>query len=209
MRRSVRLLTVVVLASLATIGVAHVTAAQTGPAVGGWATYQWTSTLSEEVSVLVRQQGPGGQETRSVTVEKVAPAPLFVTYSIVRGDGQRYVLQVVTTQALDGPPLSVTQVTIERASGKAIRSVIQYPQGVIATPESGIRPFRQASVRGPEETVTVPAGRFTAVRAPHAGGTVWVSDQVPALSLVKGAYGNGQLELVRSGTSGARDLMAP
>ena len=36
MRTSVRLLTVIVLASLGTIGAAHATAAQTGPAVGGW-----------------------------------------------------------------------------------------------------------------------------------------------------------------------------
>jgi hypothetical protein len=139
----------------------------------------------------------------------VAPAPLVVTYSIVRGDTKSYVLQVVTTQALDGPPLAVTQVTVDRASGKAVRSVTQRPQGVIATPESGIRPFRQAMARGPEEVVTVPAGRFTAVRTPWADGTVWVSDQAPAMALVKAVYGNGQLELVRSGASGARNLLSP
>ena len=50
MRTSVRLLTVIVLATLGTIGAAHATAAQTGPAVGGWATYQWTSTLAEQLN---------------------------------------------------------------------------------------------------------------------------------------------------------------
>jgi len=209
-RSSVCLLTVTVLTSaLAAVAARRATAADAGPVVGGWATYQWTSTLTEEVPVLVRQSGPGGQETRTVTREKVAPAPLFVTYSIVRGEATRYVLQVVTAQALDGEPLSVTQVTVERASGKAIRSVIQRPQGVIATPESGIRPFRQATARGPEEVVAVPAGRFAAVRTPYADGMVWVSDQVPALGLVRGVYGNGRLELVRSGASGARDLLPP
>jgi hypothetical protein len=184
-------------------------AADAGPVVGGWATYQWTSTRVEEIPVVVRQSSPGGPETRTVSRERAAPAPLFVTYSIVRGDPSRYVLQVVTAATLDGPPLSVTQVTVERASGKAVRSVIQRPQGVIATPESGIRPFRQADARGPEEEVTVPAGRFRAVRTPYADGTVWVSDQVPGLGLVRGEYGHARLELVRSGARGARDLLPP
>ncbi len=53
----------------------------------------------------------------------------------------------------------------------------------------------------------MPAGRFTAVKAPHRNGTVWVSDQVPALGVVKGAFPDGQLELVKRGTAGAQDLL--
>ncbi|HSE95137.1 MAG TPA: hypothetical protein VLD61_04560 [Methylomirabilota bacterium] len=210
MRRSARVLTLILLIpALGSAGAQPATAADAGPVVGSWATYQRTSTLAEEIPVLVRQSDPRGRETWTVSRERVAPAPLFVTYSIVRGDATRYVLQVVTAATLDGPPLSVTQVTVERASGKAIRSVTQRPQGVIATPESGIRPFRQADARGPEEVVTVPAGRFSAVRMPYADGTVWVSDQVPALRLVRGEYGNARLELVRSDARGARDLLSP
>jgi hypothetical protein len=36
---------------------------------------------------------------------------------------------------------------------------------------------------------------------------VWVSDQVPVLGIVKGVFPDGQLELVKSGTTGAQDLL--
>jgi hypothetical protein len=36
---------------------------------------------------------------------------------------------------------------------------------------------------------------------------VWVSDRVPAMGLVKGVFPDGQLELVKSGTGGAQDLL--
>lgn len=178
-----------------------------GPPVGAWATYQWTSALREDVPVLVRQEEPGGRVSWSVTKESAPPAPLYVTYAIVRADARTYTLQIVTQQRLDGPALSVTQVRVDRKSGKALRSVIQHPKGVVATPENGLRPFRQADAGGTTEEVTVPAGRFAAVRAPWQGGTVWVSDQVPALSLVKATSPSGTLELVRSGATGAKDLL--
>lgn len=206
-RRSRVLVTALVVVSL--LAAAEPVLAQRvgGPAVGSWATYQWTSSLAHEVPVLIRESGAGGRETWSVTRESAPPAPFFVTYSIVRGDAKSYVLQIVTQQSLEGAPLSVTQITIDRASGKAIRSVTRRPQGPIATPENALRPLRQADVRGTPEQVAVPAGSFSAVRGSHRDGTVWVSDQVPALGLVKGIFRNGQLELVRSGTAGAKDLL--
>jgi hypothetical protein len=178
-----------------------------GPAVGGWATYRWTSSLTHEVPVLVQQADQAGRSTASVTRESASPAPLFVTYAILAGGAKAYTLQIVTHQTLDGPALSVTQVTIDRASGKALRSLTQRPTGVIATPESGLRPFRQGAVSGTAEAVTVPAGRFSAIRAPYREGTVWVSDQVPALGLVKATFPRGALELVRSGPAGATNLL--
>jgi hypothetical protein len=126
---------------------------------------------------------------------------------VVRGDPKSYVLQIVTRPTADGPPLSVTQVTVDRASGKTLKSVIRDKKGIIPTPESGLRPLRQAGVQGTSEEVTVPAGRFTAIKAPHRNGTVWVSDQVPALGVVKGVFPDGQLELVKRGTTGAQDLL--
>ncbi len=175
------------------------------PRIGSWATYQWAPSVTQEVPVLVQQPEPGGQAKWSVDKESAAPPPIFVTYSIVRGDAKSYVLQIVTRPSLEGPPLSVTQVTVERASGKALRSVIQGPKGLIVTPESGLRPFRQAAVKGATEEVAVPAGRFAAVRAPYRDGSVWVSDQVPALGLARAQFKDGQLELVKSGTAGAQD----
>ena len=62
-------------------------------------------------------------------------------------------------------------------------------------------------MQGTPEEVTVPAGRFTAVKAPHRNGTVWVSDRVPALGIAKGTFPDGQLELVKSGAAGAQDLL--
>jgi hypothetical protein len=178
------------------------------PAVGSWATYEWRSSTRVEVPVLVQQPGPGGAPA-TWTVERDAgtPRPIYVTYGIVRGGAKSYVLQIVTRLSRDGQPLSVTQVTVDRASGKALRSVIRDKKGVIATPESGLRPFRQAGLAGAAEEVSVPAGRFSAVKAPYRNGTVWVSDRVPALGLVRAEFPDGVLELVGSGTTGAQDLL--
>jgi hypothetical protein len=190
-------------------GLAIEAAAQgTSPAVGGWATYEWKPAAKVEVPVLVQQPGAGGAPaTWSVDRETSAPRPIFITYSVIRGDAKSYVLQIVTRSTVDGTPLSVTQITVDRASGKPLKSVIKDKKGVISTPDSGYRPFRQAGLQGTSEEVTVPAGKFTAVKAPHRNGTVWVSDQVPAIGIVKGVYPDGQLELVKRGTGGTQDLL--
>jgi hypothetical protein len=183
-------------------------AAAQAPAVGSWATYEWRSATRVETPVLVQQPGAAGAApTWSAEREMAAARPIYVTYSIPKGDAKTYVLQIVTRLRPEGPPLSVTQVTVDRASGKATKSVIRDKKGVIATPESGIRPFREAGVKGSPDEVAVSAGRFSAVKAPYRNGTVWVSDKVPALSLVKATSPDGELELVQSGTSGAQDLL--
>ena len=195
----------VALLVLLKLGMAVDAAAQ-GPAVGGWATYAWRAAANVDVPVLVKQPQTSGNATWSVDREPSQPQ-MYVTYSVVRGDAKSYVLQIVTRPTPDGTPLSVTQVTVDRASGKALKSVIRDRKGVIPTPESGLRPLRQASVKGTPETVSVPAGNFAAVKAPHRNGTVWVSDQVPALGIVKGVFPEGQLELVKRGATGAQDLL--
>lgn len=184
-------------------------AAQPAPVVGASATYRWTSSVTGPAPVLIQTRDAGGQTTWSVAEEPTVPPPLLVTYGIVRGDARTYTLQIVTQQQPDGPPLSITQVTVDRRSGKATRSVIQRPKGLIATPESGLRPLREAAVPGGvREEVSVPAGRFTAVRGSVQDAQVWVSDQVPALGLVKGVWPSGTLELVQSASAGAKDLLA-
>jgi len=179
-----------------------------GPAVGSWASYRWTPSLTQTVPVVVQQPRPGGPPTWSVAQETVPVPPLMVTYAIVRGDRRSYTLQIVTQAQPDGPPLSVTQVTVDRASGKALRSVIRGAKGTVPTPESGIRPFREADVaQGRREEVAVPAGRMSAVHGAAQGAEVWVSDQVPPLGLVKGVWRDGTVELVASGATGAKDLL--
>ena len=189
------------------LGTALPAAAQTAtPAPGSWATYEWRESAQVEVPVVVQQPGAGGAVTWSID-RQTAPPHIFVTYSVLRGDEKSYVLQVVTRGSADGKPLSITQVTVDRASGKALKSVTRDKKGLIATPEKTFRPLREAGVRGTREEVTVPAGRFTAVKSPYENGTVWVSDQVPALGIVRGTFPNGQMELIKSGTTGAEDLL--
>lgn len=176
--------------------------------VGSWATYEWRSAAKVDMPVLVQQPAAGGgTPSWSLDREAAPPRPIFITYSILRGDAKSYVLQIVTRPTVDGTPLSVTHITVDRASGKALKSVIRDKKGIIPTPESGLRPLRETGVQGAREEVTVPAGRFPAVKASYRNGTVWVSDRVPALSVVKGVFPDGQLELVNSGTTGARDLL--
>jgi hypothetical protein len=178
------------------------------PAVGSQATYRWTSSVAQPVTVLVQQRDASGRVTWSATEEKAPPTPIFMTYAVVRSNQKSYTLQIVTHEELDGPPLSVTQVTVDRASGKALRSVISRPKGLIDTPESGLRPMREAGVpQGTREQVSVPAGTFTAVRGTVQGAQVWVADQVPVLGLVKSVWPSGTLELVRSAPTGATDLL--
>jgi hypothetical protein len=178
------------------------------PPVGAWATYRWTSSVTQPVPVLVQQPGPGGRVSWSVVQESASPPPLFVTYGIVRADRRTFTLQIVTHERQDGPPLSVTQITVNTSTGKASRSVTQRPKGVIDTPESGLRPLRETDVpQGKREDVTVPAGRFSAIHGTVRGAEVWVSDQVPPMGLVKATWPSGTLELVRSETRGAPDLL--
>jgi hypothetical protein len=195
-----------VLFTVVVLGIAIPAAAQPPPA-GGWATYEWRGTARVDVPVLVQQPSASGAGNWAVEREASTPRPIFVTYSIVRADAKSYVLQIVTRASADGKPLSITQVTVDRASGKALKSVTKDKKGVVATPESGLRPLREAGVQGTREEVAVPAGRFTAVKAPHRNGTVWVSDRVPGIGVVKGAFPEGQLELIKSGTGGAQDLL--
>jgi hypothetical protein len=184
-------------------------AAQPTPSAGASATYRWTSTMTDVVPVLVLERDASGGVKWSVTRETAAPTPLFVAYAIVKASPKTYALQITTALESSGTPLSVTQVTVDRASGKAVRSVIQRPKGVIETPESGLRPMREVGVpQGTREDVTVPAGRFSAVRGTVQGAQVWVSDQVPAMGLVKAVWPSGTLELVSSAPSGAKDLLA-
>jgi len=189
--------------------VVHAVAQPASPAVGSQATYRWTSSVSQPVTVLVQQRDAGGRVTWSAVEERASPPPIFMTYAVVRGDAKSYTLQIVTHEQPDGPPLSVTQVTVDRASGKALRSVISRPKGLIDTPESGLRPMREAGVpQGTREQISVPAGTFAALRGAVQGAQVWVSDQVPVLGLVKGVWPSGTLELVRSAPTGATDLLA-
>lgn len=191
--------------ALATAVVAHA-AAPAGPSAGAWATYRWTPRLSQPVTVLVLQPRPGGAPP-TWSEERVTPEPLYVTCAIVYADPRAYTLQIVTHEQPDGPPLSVTQIRVDRASGKALRSVIRGLKGPTATPESGLRPLRESAVaQARREEVTVPAGRFDAAQGTVGGVQVWVSDRVPALGLVKGVWPEGTLELVRSAPSGAMDL---
>jgi hypothetical protein len=192
------------------LGAAAVAGAATapGPAAGAWASYRWTPTVTQTVPVLVQQPGAGGQVTWSVEQESTAAAPIVVTYGVVRADRKTYTLQIVTQARSDGPPLSVTQVTVSRASGKAVRSLVRGAKGAVATPESGLRPFRETEVaQGRREDVTVPAGRLSAVHGTAQGAEVWVSDQVPALGLVKGVWPDGTLELLKSAATGATDQL--
>lgn len=174
---------------------------------GAWATYRFQSARERPVPVVYKEVGPEGKVTWRVAEEAVPPAPLYITYAIVKASVREYTLQVVTSLEPDGPPLSVTQIVVDRKSGKAKRSVIRRPKGLIETPENELRPFREAQLAGgTREEVEVPAGRFVTLRAPFRDGTVWVSDQVPGMGLVKAVFPHGTLELVRSGASGARDL---
>jgi hypothetical protein len=186
-------------------------AASPAPAAGNWATYRRTSPVTQTVSVLTEQPPApgGGKATWSVTNESLSAPEVFVTYGVVRADPKTYVLQLTTHIRPDGPPLSVTQVTVDKATGKSVRSVIRKPKGVSPTPEDGLRPFSRADIGGTPESVTVPAGTFQAAKGMAQGSTVWVADKAGPLNLVKMVGPRGTMELVKEGTGGVKDLLRP
>lgn len=182
--------------------------AQGTPVVGSSATYRWTSQTTEAVTVLVQQEDATGKVTWSLAQETAPLPPVYVTYSIVKSDAKTYTLQVVTHQTIASDPLSITHVVVDRGSGKTVRSVIQAPKGPIRTPEAELRPLREAGVPlGKREEIVVRGGRFTALHGSVGGAEVWVSNEVPALGLVKAVLPAGTLELTRSATTGAVDLL--
>jgi hypothetical protein len=203
------LLVLVASASLATSVLAQTPPPPAGPAVGASASYRWTSSITQPVTVLVEERPSAGAPAKwSVVQERAAPQPVYVTYSVVRADRATYTIQIVTRERLEGTPLSVTHVTVNRASGKAVRSLTRTPTGPKPTPESGLRPVSERAVpQGRRDEVTVPAGRFEAVQGKLGPADVWVSDRVPPLGLVKGVWPQGTLELVESARTGARDLL--
>lgn len=177
------------------------------PAVGNWASYRWTSTIKEPQQVLVRETGADGKVT--LRVEKVAApaATLFVTYAIVGEQDTAYWLQVSTHEGPGALPLAVTQILVDKKSGKSLKSVTQRPKGLIETPENELRPLRESAVKGDRQEVRVPAGSFVAIHAKVSGVEVWVSDRVAALGIAKAIFPNGVLELTASGQSGAKNLL--
>ena len=150
--------------------------------------------------MLVQQPAAsGGAASWSVDQGGSRRPPIFETFSVVRGDAKTYVLQIVTRTTVDGTPLSVTQVTVDRASGKALKSV--HPRQEGRDPHAGERPSSAPSgerARAPPKRSRCRPGASPPIKAPHRNGTVWVSDQVPALGIVKGVFPDGQLELVEA-----------
>lgn len=175
---------------------------------GAWATYRFESSIKRTTPVVYKEVGPGGEVKWRVAEEPVSPAPLYITYAIVKASAREYTLQVTTSMEADGSPLSITQIVVDRRSGKAKKSVTRHPTGLVETPENELRPFQERQFpTGAREEVQVASGRFAALRAPHRDGTVWVSNRVPAMGLVKAVFPRGTLELVTSGASGAKDLL--
>ena len=178
------------------------------PAVGSWATYRFTPSLPDRQQIIVRETMSDG--TTRIRLEEGPPPTrpsLAITYAIVGETAEGTWLQVTTHQAPEGPPLSTTQILISKKTGKALRSQTLGSKGVVPTPESELRPQRENQVRGTREEVTVPAGRYQAVRGKVGAIEVWVSDQVPAMGLVKATLSDGTLELLKASPTGAKDLL--
>lgn len=176
--------------------------------VGSWATYRFTPSLPDRQQIIVRETMTDG--TTRVRLEE-GPAPVrpsfAVTYSIVGETAEGTWLQVTTHQTADGPPLSTTQILTSKKDGKALRSQILGSRGLVSTPENELRPLKENRVSGTREEVTVPAGRYQAVRGKVGAVEVWVSNQVPAMGVAKATLVNGTLELLKASPSGAKDLL--
>jgi len=177
-------------------------------AVGSWATYRFTPSLPDRQQFIVRETMTDG--TTRIRLEEGPPEkrPTFaITYAIVGETAEGLVLQVTTHQTPEGLPLSTTQILISKKDGKAIRSQILGSKGLVPTPENELRPQRENRISGPREEISVPGGRYQAVRGKAGTAEVWVSDRVPVMGMVKAVLPNGTLELLKASPTGAKDLL--
>ena len=152
---------------------------------------------------------PAGRELVGRPRGLRAPPPIFVTYSVVRGDAKSYVLQIV--HAADGgghPPLGHTS---PRWTARLARPQERHPrqEGVIPTRRAVSGRSARRGVQGGPEEVTVPAGRFNRRQgAPPERHRVGVRSGAGARRR-QGAFPDGQLELLKRGTAGAQACSAP
>ena len=187
-------------------------AASPAPAAGSWATYRRTSPVTQTVSGADRAAaGAGVRQGHLVGDQRVPERPRGLR-DLRRGAGGPQDLCPPAHHPdirPDSPPLSITQVTVDKATGKGCQERHPEAQGVSPTPEDGLRPFSRADIGGTPEAVTVPAGTFQAAKGMAQGSTVWVADKAGPLNLVKMVGPRGTMELVKEGTGGVKDLLRP
>jgi len=178
--------------------------------VGSYATYKWTSKIEATGDVIYKTVSPDGKVSYKVIKEAVSPRPLYLTYSILKKTAKSYLVQIVARDGKDTEPLSISQVLLDRKTGKGLRAVIKSPKGIPVAYTPG-RDFIHISERavkdGKKMTVTVEGGTYSCLQGRFNGQEVCVSDEVPGLGIVKAIAEDGTLELIEGSPVGAKDLI--
>jgi hypothetical protein len=178
--------------------------------VGSYATYKWTSKIEATIDVLNKTVSPDGKVSYKVTKESVKPKPIYLTYAILKATDKDYLVQVITREAKDKEPLSISQVVIDRNTGKGIKAVIRSPKGVPLSYPPGkelIHVQEKVVKDGKKVNITVEGGAFNCLQGTFKGQSVCVSDEFPTLGIVKATLEDGTVELVESSPTGAKDFI--
>jgi hypothetical protein len=178
--------------------------------VGSYATYKWTSKVEVKKDVLHKTVTPDGRVSYKVIKESVKPKPIYLTCSILKATDKDYLVQVVTRERKDTEPLSVSQVLVDRKTGKGVKAIIKSPKDlpVSFTPGKELIHIPEKAVKeGKKVKLTVEAGTYSCVQGTFNGQEVCVSDEVPSLGIVKANLEDGTAELIESSPTGAKDLI--
>lgn len=181
-----------------------------GEKVGSYATYKWISKVETKKDVIYKTVTPDGKVSYKVTKETERPKPIYLTYSILKATGKDYLVQIVTRDGKDTEPLSISQILVDRKTGKGLKSVVKSPKDlpVAYTPGKEILHISEKAVKdGKKVTITVEGGTFGCLQGTFNGNEVCISDEVPTLGIVKATVEDGTLELIESSQTGARDLI--
>ncbi len=178
--------------------------------VGSYATYKWTSKMEATKDVLYKTVSPDGKVSYKVAKETVKSKPVYLTYSILKATNKDYLVQIETRSEKNKEALSVTQVLMDRKTGKGINAVIKSPKDVPVPFPPGnelIHISEKAVKDGKKVNVTVEGGTFNCFQGTFEGQDVCVSDEIPTLGIVKANLKDGTAELVESSLTGAKDLI--
>lgn len=177
--------------------------------VGSYATYKWRSKVREG-NVLYRTVALDGSISYKVVKEPIEAKPFYFTYSILKATENDYLIQIVAQEGKDTEPLAISQILVDRKTGKNLKAVIKSPKGAALpfSPVEELTPISEKAVKEAKKVnITVEAGSYECLNGTFKGQEVYVSDKIPTLGIIKATLKGGMIELVSSSPAGARDLM--
>jgi len=161
------------------------------PQIGAWVEY------------LVRSRGEQDVHVRVAVIPPLVPGRVWIEVAALGSQSLPFAARLL---------LNATTGNLEQASVYALgQAPIEVP---VEDGKEGLQGAKAAGiVHGRAQTVTVPAGTFTATQVSVTEGGevahIWRTDEVPLWGVVRVVRRRQEIELVRYGRTGARSFFPP